>query len=125
VKRLRQIHLYLGVFFTPLLLFFIATGWYQTINPDRLKSPGEAESLPQKFRVVHTEQIFPETGALRQTASPKSFQVLVVAMSVALITTTVLGLVLAAQFGRPRWAVWVSLAVGILLPVAILWTARR
>ena len=106
MKRLRQLHLYLGVFFTPLLLFFIGTGWFQTVNPDRLKSPGEAESLVQKLRVVHTDQIYPETGALRQGGSPKLFQALVVVMSVALIVTTVLGLVLAFRFSRVLWMNW-------------------
>lgn len=125
MKRLRQLHLFLGVFFAPLLLFFVATGWYQTVNPDRLKSPGEAESLPQKFRVVHTDQIYPETGALNQRASPRLFQLLVVAMSVALIATTVLGLVLAFKFTRPPWLAWAVLAGGVLLPLLVLWAARR
>ena len=35
MKLIRRIHLYLGCFFTPLLIFYVATGWYQTVNPDR------------------------------------------------------------------------------------------
>lgn len=125
MKRLRQIHLHLGVFFTPLLLFFIATGWYQTVDPDRLKSPGEAETLLQKFRVVHTDMIFPETGALRQKASPQLFKVVVVTMSAAIIVSTVLGLVLAFRFTKPAWLPWAVLAVGVAVPVLILWSAGR
>lgn len=123
MKRLRLLHLHLGVFFTPMLLFFIGTGWFQTVNRDRLKSPSEAETLVQKLRVVHTDQIFPETGALRQKASPRLFQSLVVGMSVALILTTLLGLVLAFRFSRSTWQVGLSLALGALAPVLVLWLA--
>lgn len=123
MKQLRQLHLYLGVFFTPLLLFFIVTGWLQTVSSDRLKSPSEAETLAQKLRVVHTDQIYPETGVLRQKASPKVFKVLVVVMSIALILTTVLGVVLAFRFGRAPIAVGAALGLGILVPVLILWAA--
>lgn len=125
MKRLRQLHLYLGVFFTPLLLFFVVTGWYQTVDLERLKSPSEAESLVQKLRVVHTDQIYPETGVLRQKSSPALFRGLVVAMSVALILTTLLGLVLAFRFTKPVWVPWAVLGLGLLAPVVILWAARR
>ena len=123
MKRLRQLHLYLGVFFTPMLLFFVATGWFQTVDHDRLKSPGEAETLVQKLRVVHTDQIYPETGVIRQKASPKVFQGLVVAMSVALILTTLLGVVLAFRFSRSALMVAAALLLGVAVPVAILWLA--
>jgi hypothetical protein len=125
MKRLRQLHLYLGVFFAPLLIFFIGTGWYQTVNPDRLKSPSEAESIVQKLRVVHTDQIYPETGVIRQPGSPKLFRALVVVMSVALIVTTVLGLALAFKFSRDLWPVWASLGLGLLVPLLILWVGQR
>jgi len=35
MKKLRRVHLYLGCFFAPLLIFYVVTGWYQTVNPDR------------------------------------------------------------------------------------------
>jgi hypothetical protein len=124
-RNLRKLHLYLGVFFTPLLLFFVITGGYQTVDSDRLKSPSEAESMVQKLRVVHTDQIYPDTGALRQKASPKLFRGLVLAMSAALVLTTLLGLGLAFKFTRPGWLPWLLLGLGILAPVAVLWAARR
>ena len=125
MKRLRQLHLYLGVFFTPLLLFFVLTGWYQTVDQDRLKSPGEAETLLQKFRVVHTDQIYPETGALRQKSKPTLFRGLVVVMSVALVLTTLLGLVLAFRFTKPAWVPWAILGSGLAVPMVILWAAQN
>ena len=43
MRSLRRFHTYLGVFFAPLLLFFVGSGLYQVVDRDRLKDPGEAE----------------------------------------------------------------------------------
>ncbi|MSU33596.1 MAG: hypothetical protein EXS36_00485 [Pedosphaera sp.] len=124
MKFVRKLHLYLGVFFAPLLLFYIGSGWYQTVNPARLKSAAEAESLAQKFRVVHTDQIYPGGGDVRRQ-SPKAFQVLVVAMSVAMIVSTLLGLILAFKFTRTRWPVWLALGLGTAAPILLLMLGQR
>jgi hypothetical protein len=125
MRLIRRIHNYLGVFFAPLLLFFVGTGWYQSFNPDRLKSPSEAESLAQKLRVVHTDQIFPSAGEVRRPASPRPFRALVSAMAAAMIVTTGLGLVLAFRVGRSRWPVVVALVAGLILPMLLLWAGQR
>ncbi len=124
MKFIRKLHLYLGVFFAPLLLFYIGSGLYQTVNPARLKSPAEAESLVQKFRVVHTDQIYPGGGDVRRQ-SPKGFQALVMAMSLAMIVSTLLGLVLAFKFTRQRWPVWLALLLGTSAPILMLWLGQR
>lgn len=121
MKFLRRVHLYLGVLYAPLLLFFLGTGWYQVLNPDRLKSTSEAETWVQKFRVIHTDQIYPRDGAAERVASPKVFQWLVYGMSAALILATLVGLVLAFRSVKPRWPVWLALVAGILIPVGVLW----
>jgi hypothetical protein len=121
MKFLRRIHLYLGVLYAPLLLFFLGTGWYQVLNPDRLKSPSEAETWVQKFRVIHTDQIYPRDNTLGKFASPTLFQWLVYGMSAALILATVVGLVLAFRSVKPRWPVWLALGLGVLLPILTLW----
>ena len=59
MKSLRRIHTFLGCFFAPLLLFFVATGWYQTVNPDRKKGGAEADTLVGRLSTVHVEQHFP------------------------------------------------------------------
>jgi hypothetical protein len=121
MRLLRRIHTYLGCFFAPLLLFYVLTGWFQTVNHDRLKSPGDAETLLQKFRTVHVDQIYPTDREVSRPSSAKLFQVLVVAMAIALVTTIVLGIILAFRSTRKRWPVWASLALGIILPVILLW----
>jgi glycerol uptake facilitator-like aquaporin len=121
MRLLRRIHTYLGCFFAPLLLFYVLTGWYQTVNHDRLKSPAEAETLVQRLRTVHVDQIYPTDREVTRPSSPKMFQVLVVAMAVALVTTVLLGIVLAFRSTRNRWPVWVSLILGFAVPAALLW----
>ena len=79
----------------------------------------------QKLRVVHTDQIYPETGALRQKGSPKLFRALVVVMSVALIATALLGLVLAFKYARVLWPIWTALGLGLLVPLLVLWSGQR
>jgi hypothetical protein len=125
MKFVRRAHLYLGCFFTPLLLFYILTGWYQTVNHHRLKHPSEAETLLQKFRVVHSDQIYPAEQEFEKPSSPKLFQGFVVLMSVAATLTVALGLVLSFKTLRPVWPVWACLVLGIVLPMLLLWLGQK
>ena len=125
MKFIRRAHLFLGCFFTPLLIFYILTGWYQTVVPNRLKHPSEAETLLQKFRVVHSDQIYPAGQEFEKPSSPKLFQTLVVVMAIAATLTIVLGLVLSFRLFKPVWPVWLCLALGILLPMLLLWLGQR
>ena len=59
MRLLRRLHLYLGCFFAPLLLFYVTTGWYQTVTLRRNKVPGEAEDWLGRLRSVHVDQIYP------------------------------------------------------------------
>lgn len=125
MRRLRQYHLYLGVFFAPLLLFFVATGWYQVNNRDRLKDPSEAETLVQKFRVVHTDQIYPSEQEFKKRSSPRIFGALVGMMSAAIVATTLLGVVLAFRTQRGPWGAVIALVLGVILPMALLWLGQQ
>ncbi len=125
MKFLRRIHLYLGVLYAPLLIFFLGTGWYQVVNPDRLKSTSEAETWVQKMRVIHTDQIYPRDDAAGKIASPRLFQWLVYGMSAALLLATLVGLILAFRSVKPRWPVWLTLVAGLALPVLALWLGSK
>ena len=122
MRFVRQLHLFLSVFFAPLLIFFVATGWYQTVTVQRNKTLGEQDTWITKLTSVHVDQIYPSQAA--QEYSTTLFKVLVVAMSICLLTTIALGLYLAFRSSRKKWAVWLSLAVGILLPVIFLWLGQ-
>jgi hypothetical protein len=123
MKLLRRLHLYLGCFFAPLLLFYVATGWFQTVTVDRRKGLGEAETWIDRLRSVHVDQIYPADSAMGY--SPKLFQILVVSMSIALLATIVIGVILAFKSIRQRWPVWLSLGLGIALPMFLLWIGQK
>lgn len=123
MKLLRRAHLFLGCFFAPLLLFYVATGWYQTVNPDRRKGVSDSLDLVSRLNRVHVEQYYPTEAAAGY--STYAFRILVVVMSIALITTLALGIILAFRTSRNKWPVWLSLGLGILLPVVLLWLGQK
>lgn len=122
-RTLRRAHLYLGVFFTPLLIFFTLTGWYQTVTPDRRKGVGDADDWISRLNRVHVEQYYPMKSA--ESYSTKAFTWLVVVMSVALVATVMLGVVLAFQMLKSPWVLWLTLGMGVLVPVVTLWLGQR
>jgi len=119
IKRLRTLHTWLGVFFSPLLLLFIVTGWWQTFATDETKDHGAANAFLARLSDIHTDDYFKHhAGAPHASAH---FKLLVGAMAAALILTILLGLALACQNARrARWAV-LAFGLGVLVPVLILW----
>lgn len=131
MKLVRKLHLYLSVFFTPLLVFFIGTGWYQTINTERNKSLGEQNTFISKLTAVHVDQIYPKKLTEEDLSKPeppqystKLFKTLVVVMSICLLGTIILGLFLAFKTSRRLWPVIVSLLIGFALPAMFLWLGQ-
>jgi len=126
----RRLHLYLSVFFAPLLLLFVITGWAQTM--------GYVNWGSTMWRVseIHKAQYFPtsDTGTLGklrisgQTGTSKGAKIqptspmkwLVVAMSMALVISISLGIILAFTMVRNRIPVWIALTLGIATPVLLL-----
>ena len=118
MRSLRRIHTYLGCFFAPLLLFFILSGWYQTVTPNRQKGHGELGDWKARLTSVHVDSIYPSESA--SAYSPTFFRALVVAMAVALVVTLVLGVIMAVRFTPKKWPVWASLVLGVVIPVLFL-----
>ncbi len=123
VRWLRRVHLHLGVFFAPLLLFFVLTGWYQTVTPDRRKGVADSDDWLSRLNRVHVEQYYPTKSA--EGYSTRGFTALVVVMSVALAATTLLGVVLAFQVMKKRGLVWLSLGMGFIVPAVFLWLGQK
>ena len=123
MKTLRRVHLYLGCFFAPLLLFYVATGWYQTVNPDRRKGVSDSTDLISRLSRVHVEQYYPSESATGYRTY--FFRLLVVLMAIALITSVVLGIILALRTSRNKWLVWLVISLGIVLPVIVLWLGQK
>ncbi len=123
LKTFRRLHLYLGVFFAPLLLFFVVSGWYQTANPDRRKGPDEARAFWDRMRSVHAEQILPSEKI--ESYSSLWMRRLVYLMAAALVVTILLGVILALRAMKAQWLVWLVLALGFAVPLALLWLGQR
>ena len=87
------------------------------------KNLGEADDWIGRFRSVHVDQIYPTEHA--NAYSPALFRVLVVIMASALIITLGLGIFLAFRTLRQRLLVWLSLGLGVLVPVILLWLGQR
>jgi hypothetical protein len=123
MNTLRRLHLLLGCFFAPLLLFFLCSGWYQTMHPDRRKGPAEAEGIFDRMRSVHADSLLPNATA--NSYSTKPFRYLIVVMALALIVTLSLGIVLAFRFSKKKWQVWLCLLLGLFVPVLLLWLGQK
>ena len=123
MKPIRRIHLYLGVFFAPLLLFYVATGWYQSVTPNRAKLSGELGDWRSRLTQVHVDQIYPSESA--DAYSPVLFRGLVIIMAIALIVTVVLGVYLAFRSVRNYWPVLLALGLGIAVPILMLWLGQK
>ena len=123
MKSIRKIHLYLSVFFAPLLIFFIGTGWYQTVSTQRNKLLGEQDTFVSRLTSVHVDQIYPsETGTGEY--STLLFKTMVISMCVALLVTIALGIILAFKSTKRVWVVCTCLVFGACLPVVFLWLGQ-
>jgi hypothetical protein len=138
VKLIRRIHLFLGCFFTPLLLLYLLSGFYFVLKPARQKDDGEAQTFLQKIWWVHTAQEYPRTTAPLDLeaeiqprtitdweANTRAFKILIYIMVIGAVVTMALGIVLAIRTTKDKRPVYLSLALGVLLPCVILWISQK
>ena len=117
MSRIRQLHLYLGCIFTPLLIFFAVTGACQTFCQD--KKVGKAPLILQQLSSVHKYQTFPVHLGRPKASVP--FHCFVLAMAMGFVATAILGVVMAFKSTRTRWIVWTCLMGGVVLPMLLLY----
>jgi len=124
IKVMRNIHLYLGVFFAPLLIFFLISGSWQTFGLNSASKDGSYEppAIIKTLSQVHKNQRWVDSKMVPQPSMP--FRYLIVLMALGLLATTILGIIMAFNYTRP-WIVWGCLLMGILIPCFLLWTAHR
>lgn len=142
MRKLRLLHRYMGLFFSPAILFFAFTGALQTFD---LHSPNKSTGyVPPAWLVemaqLHKKQTLSlakgkdkpaqaesrlgdpvtrkKAGQPRKSALP--LKCFVVVMSVGLIVTTFLGIYMAFRFGGAPRLIWGMLAAGTLLPIAMI-----
>jgi hypothetical protein len=146
MKKIRQLHLYLGTLFAPAIIFFAFTGALQTFGLH--ESPGgSAARRPAwiaKLAEIHKNQRlgqpregrppgeprpaapsrpadeFRPPGPPPAAPSPLPLKIFVLFMAIGLISTTLLGVYMAFKYNRDRRVVWGLLLLGILLPIVLL-----
>ena len=123
IKAMRNVHLYLGVFFTPLLVFFLISGCWQAFGLHEANKSGSyaPPAIIKSLSSVHKDQKWVQ-GRVAKPSTP--FRYLLVLMSVGLLVTTVLGVVMAFKYTRP-WIVWACLFMGISVPSLLIWIASQ
>jgi len=118
MKKLRQIHLYLGCLFAPVLIFFAVTGAWQLFGLDRGRKDGSY--IPPHSAVVlseiHQFQHLPNTSS--ESARPLRYFML--AAAVGLVLTTALGIIMAFRYGQSKIWVTSTLVAGVVIPIALL-----
>ena len=110
----RRLHLYLGCFFAPMLLYFTISGIWQTLGWN---------DHVQALKVLSTIHKNHGLKGGPQLNSPL-LELFVLAMSAGLIFSIVSGIIMAFKFGRGRLTFY-SLATGILGPVLIILAFAR
>lgn len=120
MKRIRQIHLYLGALFAPLLIFFAVTGALQTFNLHE-SSRGSTYAPPDwivRLAEVHKNQRTAHAQGVKSSLPFKWFALL---MAIGLVITSVIGIYMAFQYNRDKRVVYGLIIGGILIPIALLY----
>ena len=126
MNRLRQIHLYLGCVFAPLLGFLAVSGlWqnYQWHNPWlRLTNHPRLQQKLAELSTLHTGARL-KMGHPDTLSSP-AVKLFVDTMALSLLLTMVLGVVMAFRFGHARIATG-CLVAGVVIPLGLIALAIR
>ncbi len=146
MKRIQQLHLWLGTLFAPLIIFFSLSGAFQTLGWHELEKGGQkTPAWIAQLAAVHKHQAVqsgeggprrrPPKGAsatqrpeakravqAQNGPSPWPLKIFVVLMSLGLFFTTTLGIWMAFKYSsKKKSVVWALLIVGTVLPIALLW----
>ena len=107
MQKLRSLHLYLGCQFAPMLLFFAASGLWQTL--------GWRSKLLTQLSTLHTGAVWKNGGEW----GSYPFRLLVALMAVSFAVSIILGVLMAFRFGRSRKAASGCLALGVIIPLGL------
>lgn len=121
MKKIRQLHLYLGCIFAPLIIYFSLSGVWQVFRFNDVPK----EESPSSVRVLLHELSKPHTHSTAPGASPKErhsvfFDWAAFSMGIGMILTALMGVVLALKFSKNKNIVAACLGLGFLLPILFL-----
>ncbi len=143
LRRLRQLHLWLGMLFAPAILFFAATGALQTFDFHETEDGIAPPKWIATIAAIHKKQDFPKprkpkppevVGAAASAApapdpsaapaapkhSPWPLKIFVGFMSIGLMFSTILGITIALNNRLTRRTSQIMLGAGTVLPILML-----
>jgi len=132
MNKVRQLHMYLGVFFAPSILFFAFSGSLQLFNLHE----GHHPAWIAKLASIHKDQrlaaerhgpppqgppeFHPNSEEHHDSKATLVLKCFFLAMAAGLFFTTLLGLYMAFKFQRSRRLVWIALLAGVAIPAALI-----
>ena len=119
MRFLRRLHLYLGCLFAPILIFFAVTGSWQIFNWHQ-STKGGSYVAPRALSVlsnIHKDAHIPPT----RRSSPAPVRYFMLAAAFGLVITSLVGVIMAYRFSRQPLVATICLAIGVLVPVGLLW----
>jgi hypothetical protein len=117
MKQIRQLHLYLGTLFAPLIIFFAFTGALQTFGFHESLKNG---SYHAPVWIVALAEIHKDQRIAHEGKSSSALKWFIAFMAVGLITTSILGVYMAFKFNRDPRVVCTLIALGIIIPFVAL-----
>ena len=121
MRTLRQLHIFLGVFFAPFLIYFSLSGAWQVFRFNDLPregTPSSSQKILHALSDPHTHATLPGNDAKKEQSL--LFKFFEIAMAVGFVVTAVLGIQMALQIARQRRAVLVALVAGTVIPILFL-----
>lgn len=121
MNLIRKFHIYLGCFFTPFLLFFVVSEAWQSFSLHKSKKDGSymAPTILKNLSEIHENQRLPLNENPRTPSVP--FRLFVLLMSLGFFATASLAIVMAFRFTRKAKTIWISLILGALIPILLIW----
>jgi len=120
MRKIRKAHLYLGTIFAPLVIFLAFSGALQTFELH--DPPKDSWFAPHAWintlAQVHKNQRTEGPPSKRHSLPLRWFFIVA---SVGLIVTSILGIYMAFKYSKSHALVYVSLAIGVILPIVFLY----
>ena len=119
MRRLIRLHRYLSCFVAPAMMFFAISGAWQAFRLHETRKDGSytAPATLKQLTDLHKAEDL-------EGASGEWFRRGQVILSIAFVSTALIGVVMAFRIARPVWPVLVCLAAGVALPVLLALAAR-
>lgn len=121
MKNIRQLHLYLGCVFAPLIIYFSLSGAWQIFRFNDVPKDAPASLVQTVFHELskpHTSSTLP--GLNPKTERSIAFNWIALSMGLGMVATTSLGIIIALRQGRSPKTALLCLGIGIALPLLLL-----